>query len=809
MPTPLTALLEPLEPRITPALTLLNPLPDVVAPFGAIGAAIDLGTMFDPAGSLRTRVQITTNFDTDPGTPGIQGGTIVFELFDDSAPLTVANFLRYLNSTDPFDYTGSIFHRSVPGFILQGGGFGTEASPFQPIRAGYELHNEFDPDDSERSNTRGTIAMAKTSLGEHTATSQWFVNLGDNSDNLDTQNGGFTVFGRVVSGMEIVDAIVALQRVDVGGAFTEMPVLPNYDADPDNNPSTPPPIPSAGQIPTITGFAVMPAAGGTSAGVSFAVATTIVEGAPGAVRSSLSGDVLRLSYGIGGTGGVAKVTVTASMAGEPDVVEEFFVTVKPNLVGTMAAETLPGAIVPGDKGTVKFNVANTGAALARGIFDVRLYLSRSTDDPATQELEGDDPFGSVLDPTDDPLIGTLRGVPLNLKSGAFAQFTANVRIPAILTDQPGAEHRILVQLVPRGALANAEQFTDDNVIFDGLPHSLFNAFGSFDGRTNVKLSYTTPDGQLVRWSMTGPGFSTININANGGLDLESNAPALVVGGTPQKTASIVAKVSPGGRASIQNATFFQPVGLIDLAAIDLFGNFVADLGAGRITVGDIFGGSDNAEFIVGRASDTDPTRPIVTLGRVFDTTFISLLPLTSLKTGRWINGNATADFIDVAGLGSLHVGGSLDASVISRSTERVASITIAGALRNSLVGTGGDIGAFTARAVDNSLIRAGVTDFATFTDVPQTAAELGTHTIGSFTIKSAPGAEKLFRDSLVVAAKIGTISLQNASITGTAVSPFGFIAKSVTSYQRTGTLMTNLTAPGSYDVEADYALTIL
>ncbi|HWL92136.1 MAG TPA: PKD domain-containing protein [Phycisphaerae bacterium] len=125
-------------------------------------------------------------------------GDIVFELVDD-APVTTDNFLQYVE--DGF-YDGTIFHRIVPDFVVQGGGFLPGMIPPDGLRD--PIVNEFDVD---RSNLRATVAMAKLGGDPDSATSQFFVNLDDNSENLDNQNGGFTVFAHVIEGMDVVDAI--------------------------------------------------------------------------------------------------------------------------------------------------------------------------------------------------------------------------------------------------------------------------------------------------------------------------------------------------------------------------------------------------------------------------------------------------------------------------------------------------------------------------------------------------------------------------------------------------------------------------
>ena len=150
-------------------------------------------------------------------------GNIDIELFDDT-PITRDNFLSYIESGA---YNDSFFHRSVPGFIVQGGGFKFESGNNSPtqIEQNDPIVNEFG-----RLNVRGTIAMAKLGGDPDSATNQWFFNLNDNN-NLDTQNGGFTVFGQVLgNGMDVVDDIAALGTYDFGGAFGDLPLF--------NDPST-------------------------------------------------------------------------------------------------------------------------------------------------------------------------------------------------------------------------------------------------------------------------------------------------------------------------------------------------------------------------------------------------------------------------------------------------------------------------------------------------------------------------------------------------------------------------------------------
>ena len=146
-------------------------------------------------------------------------GDIEVNLYDNATPATVANFLDYVNNGA---YTSSVFHRSVAGFVIQGGGFTFNlALPLDTIPANPAVANE-----PEFSNVRGTIAMAKLQSQPDSATTQWYFNLADNSADLDGQNGGFTVFGEVIGdGMTVVDGIAALPIFNFDGAFAALPLI--------------------------------------------------------------------------------------------------------------------------------------------------------------------------------------------------------------------------------------------------------------------------------------------------------------------------------------------------------------------------------------------------------------------------------------------------------------------------------------------------------------------------------------------------------------------------------------------------------
>jgi peptidyl-prolyl cis-trans isomerase B (cyclophilin B) len=147
-------------------------------------------------------------------------GPIDIDLDPSAAPKTVDNFLRYV---DAGHYDGTIFHRVIPGFMAQGGGYDTsyEKKPTQP-----PVENEAS---ASAKNVRGSVAMARTS-DPHSATAQFFINVADNVSLDHTAKSpsgwGYCVFGRVASGMDAVDAIVSSKTGARGPFAKDAPVEP-------------------------------------------------------------------------------------------------------------------------------------------------------------------------------------------------------------------------------------------------------------------------------------------------------------------------------------------------------------------------------------------------------------------------------------------------------------------------------------------------------------------------------------------------------------------------------------------------------
>ncbi|MBI5781978.1 MAG: peptidyl-prolyl cis-trans isomerase [Rhodocyclales bacterium] len=170
--------------------------------------ACTLPTLSFAQGAQTVQVKLATN-----------RGDIVLELDAAKAPKTVENFLAYVESRH---YDGTIFHRVIDGFMIQGGGLTADMKQ-KPTRA--PIANEAD---NGLKNQRGTVAMARTQ-DPHSATAQFFINVADN-DFLDyraptVQGWGYCVFGKVVQGMDVVDAIKSV-KTGSAGPYRDVPLEP-------------------------------------------------------------------------------------------------------------------------------------------------------------------------------------------------------------------------------------------------------------------------------------------------------------------------------------------------------------------------------------------------------------------------------------------------------------------------------------------------------------------------------------------------------------------------------------------------------
>lgn len=146
-------------------------------------------------------------------------GVVIIELYPDQAPVTVQNFLRYVNDGG---YNGTIFHRVIKGFMNQGGGFTPDLKKRTPSYP--PIKNEAD---NGLKNQRGTLAMARTN-DPNSATNQFFINTVDNGfldfKSKSTQGWGYAVFGKVIQGMDVVDSIAGVKTGPRGPFQSDVPL---------------------------------------------------------------------------------------------------------------------------------------------------------------------------------------------------------------------------------------------------------------------------------------------------------------------------------------------------------------------------------------------------------------------------------------------------------------------------------------------------------------------------------------------------------------------------------------------------------
>jgi cyclophilin family peptidyl-prolyl cis-trans isomerase len=289
---------------------------------------------------------ITIDLRNHFGLPSVKGslaqidtllGRINVELLADDAPRTVDNFLQYI---DAGRYTNTIIHRSVPSFVIQGGGYFSRL-PIEHIATFPAVVNEY-----KISNTRGTLAMAKLGGNPNSATSEWFINLADNSGNLNNQNGGFTVFARVIgTGMTVADAIAALPR-----SSDDFP-LNNYTAGT---------TPTAANLLTVRDVKRIPIY--PAVGVPGVIAFNVTSSNAAVATATLSGSTLTLTPGA--SSGTTTISVRGIDANANQAEATFALQIAAPATPPSIVVQPPVGVVAAVGQTVVFNVVASGPSLA-------------------------------------------------------------------------------------------------------------------------------------------------------------------------------------------------------------------------------------------------------------------------------------------------------------------------------------------------------------------------------------------------------------------------------------------------------------
>lgn len=273
-----------------------TPLPGRTLQRNAAAATVDLGAHFnDPDVTDASRLVFNM-------------GTVDFLYYPQAAPATVTNFKGYISRGD---FVNTIIHRSVPGFVIQGGGYRAETGT-PGITRQAPVVNE-----PEITNTRGTVAMAKIGSNPNSATSEFFISLANNAANLNNQNEGFSVFARVpAAGMAVADAIAALPIRNYGSPLSNCPVT---------NP--PPPAFSVDSLVKLL-----------SAGSVAPLSYTVQSSAPAVCGAAVNGAQLSLTPL---TAGMSTITVTAKDLDDQTIQGAFSVTVEESLTTWLAAQNFP------------------------------------------------------------------------------------------------------------------------------------------------------------------------------------------------------------------------------------------------------------------------------------------------------------------------------------------------------------------------------------------------------------------------------------------------------------------------------------
>lgn len=292
----------------TKLLPVLNhPIADRSAVAG-IPLTVDLASAFGTESIDDQIVRFTSLFKSG-NTPIVMD----MAMFSNRTPIARQNFLKYVTDGD---YANSFIHRSVSDFVIQGGGFRTDINGnIESVPTDAPIVNEFGI-----SNTLGTISMAKVGGDPDSATSQWFVSLGENSDILDPQNGGFTVFGRMTrstfGNAQLFGDPSIFPTYNYGGTFSELPLYQENEVN------------YLILFPSVA-LATLPAG---EAGESSTLSYTVANGNPTVATASIQPNGVLELFPVAGQTGTAVVTVRAIDSVGNTVDDSFSLTV--NLTDT-------------------------------------------------------------------------------------------------------------------------------------------------------------------------------------------------------------------------------------------------------------------------------------------------------------------------------------------------------------------------------------------------------------------------------------------------------------------------------------------
>jgi cyclophilin family peptidyl-prolyl cis-trans isomerase len=814
-------LYEPLESRTLFNVGVSVPLAPVLAhPSQASTDSIDLSTHFTDPNITGTVVQFQTSVNT-----------FNIVLTDQTTPLTVANFLNYVNSGA---YNNTIFHRSVV--------FNTNAGPIPPAEAdiiqggGYDLQNGSlahittnAPVDNEvgteiQGNVRGTIAMAKTS-DPNSATSEFFFNIHDNSSILDDPNnsGGFTTFGHILApdnSVAALDTLGALPTFNLDNStFSTLPVVGLTEAqvqDPNTSLQTQ-------NLLFINKASVIP-------GITY----TVQSDNPGLVQPTINGSMLSFAY-TPGASGLANIKIIANTAQGTGTTTNFAVTVpdttQPATGPTAVNFTAPN-ILQDTAGTIIHPLVHDTDSLA-GLKPSTFTLLASTQhgsmtvDPTTGDVTYTPTAGYVGPDSFQYTIADANG-----DVSAPATVTLNV-VPPPVQVQIGAK-----TAAPGGLTYTEPDGTVARLVVTGGSATI--TFGDFDVQTTTSHGRITATGSgatITDIAVTpiGNQKASISLNAHGGTDgvatLSSihdtgslsaiNAPnvqltgdlnvaglgKLALASTDHSTLTIGGGV-PATTLAIPTATDTSVTASSFLRNVRSNQWLNTDGGNYTITTSGIAtlvntGGFANNLNLTGRGLSLKSAR-IGQLtggawtidGTAFTIVANSVAPAWSLNAASLVRtirfGGDYSSSIQAGAIGSMTIAGNMTNSVVQTNAplnqsaphfDEFAHLKVGGAINNSIIFAAGNVGTITASSMTNSSIYAGVNLAvaqndafpASISDLQGPAFLLGVHLVGK---------NPMFSNSKIAADQIKSLRLGSIAVANGG-NPQGVAARSIGSLSGT------------------------
>lgn len=707
-----SSMLENLEARRLFAVVATQPLGDVSVTSGAFPTTLNLANRFNSTTISGNVVRFATSF-------GGASANIDIEMFNQQTPQTVANFLSYVNS-NRFDST--FFHRSVSGFVVQGGGYSFPSG--NAIRKDPTVVNEFSTsprNSANKVNTRGTVAMAKKGGDPNSADSEFFFNLADNSSNLDNQNGGFTTFGRVVgTGMTVVDQIAALPKRDFGSPFDEVPVA-NF---------------TNGQELKQENVVFV-----NSARVISPLSFTVSSSDLTLVNPVLDGTNLRLAYQPN-VSGVATISLTATDLDGATLTSTFNVNVGAG--STPAVFNGDTRVNPGAPETVNF-----GAVVVGGSTPVtRSLVLENTGSSDLTNLSYQLPSGYSF----------VGNPPTQVQSGQRVNLTLTID-----TSSTGERQGNLGIIAPGSSVTNLSVPLSSSVRLpvrlSGATKSVTYVQGTGASATTVTFVHSGPGSSDFIFS--GAGLTTTE--AKGNVRVSGAEPGSLVGITlAQTTTASNLTVSTKGPALALIPTItgagIAAVNRLDLRKARLTGNLTfGSSGATNAQVRQLqLGEAANAAIAIG--TNSDPRAALVfTVGSATNTTFVAGYPVTSFTASSWVGGGATGA-ISGSTFRTISIRSDFSSNVTT--TSSVGTASVSGRLTGGTWTVNGSLSKFSAASAANSFVLDGRQNVGSAAFRGAFNGTLATSSLGTLTADSGDGA------TVTAQSAINTVTFKKALVGG-------------------------------------------